>query len=210
MRQADSAVAALDLRYCTEWRSWLWTEPVLWALGDIARFRDKRVLELGCRFGKMSCYFASLGAFVDGVDVLESYLKLAREEAEKWGLSDRINFFTYNGNLRELAGGYDFVFTKSTLVIMGDIGKSAADIATLLKPSGEYLAVENSSGGPLLKLARRFIHRNWKGYDQFKGLDDTNIPKLAEAFQQIECRKFYDVVVAIRAKWPKGHAELSS
>src|SRR5579864_4438430 len=72
-----------DLRYCTEWRRWLWTQPVRWVLGDVGRFHNKRVLEIGCRFGKMSCYFARLGAFVDGVDIYDSHIKLARMEAEK-------------------------------------------------------------------------------------------------------------------------------
>lgn len=196
-------VATLDLRYCTEWRRWLWTEPIRWVLGDIARFRDKRVLDIGCRFGKMSCYFASLGAFVDGVDVFETYLDVARSEASRWGLSRFVNFFTYSGKLAELAGGYDFVFTKSTLVIMGDVSAHAAEISSLLKPNGEYLAVENLSGSPLVALARKHVLSHWQAYDKFHGLDESSIEKIGEVFCTLDYRKSFGLVVGIRAKWPK-------
>jgi hypothetical protein len=40
------------LRYCVGWRPYLWLRPLEYALGDPARFAGKRVLDLGCRFGR--------------------------------------------------------------------------------------------------------------------------------------------------------------
>ncbi|MCU1332658.1 MAG: 3-demethylubiquinone-9 3-methyltransferase [Candidatus Angelobacter sp.] len=180
-------------------------KPTAWALGDLDRFRGKRVLELGCRFGKMSCFFATCGAFVDGVDLQEPCIEIARREADKWRLSDQINFSTYSGNLNQLVGGYDFVFSKSVIVLMHDFGEVGRNIGGLLKPTGEYLGVENLAGGYALALTRKYIHRNWRGYHQrFTGMDNSTISELTAPFQEAEFRTFYGLVVAIRAKSPKA------
>jgi 2-polyprenyl-3-methyl-5-hydroxy-6-metoxy-1,4-benzoquinol methylase len=82
MNIARTALGSPELGYCVEGRPWLWTRPVTWAIGDRQRFQGKRVLEHGCRYGKMSCYFASsLGALVNGVDVQDRYLEQARSVA---------------------------------------------------------------------------------------------------------------------------------
>ena len=80
------------------------------------------MLDLGCRYGRMSCYFASLGAVVDGVDIAEESLQKARQLAGDLGLAEKINFWRYSGDVQELPQGkYDFIFTKSVLVVMGKL-----------------------------------------------------------------------------------------
>lgn len=199
----SNPIIAPDLRYCVEWRRWLWTKPVAWVIGDPSRFSGKRVLDLGCRYGKMSCYFASLGAQVHGVDVKQECLPLARQEATRWGVESRVRFSSYTGDMSELPQGeYDFVFSKSVLVVMGSLEVALGNISRLLRSDGEYLAVENLRGGRLLTAARRhWVHRRWQDFNrQFDGLDRTSVDKFAEYFDQVSFKTFLHLIVAIRAE----------
>jgi SAM-dependent methyltransferase len=202
--------SALDLRECIEWRSWLWTKPVAWVLDDRSRFRGKRLLDLGCRYGRMTCYFASLGALVDGVDIAEGSLQKARELAGELGLAKQVNFWRYSGNALELPHGeYDFVFTKSVLVVMGTLENSLQGIAQALKPDGEYLAVENLAGGSLLAFLReKIVHRRWRTFDKtFRGMNGITISKFASNFQIVSHRRYWGLVIAIRALRPRRTLE---
>jgi SAM-dependent methyltransferase len=194
---------ALKLRDCIEWRPWLWTKPVDWALDDRSRFRGKRVLDLGCRYGRMTCYFAALGAVVDGVDIQENSLQKARELADELGLAKQVNFWRYSGNALDLPQGqYDFIFTKSVLVVMGSLENSLQGIAQSLKPDGEYLAIENLAGGSLLALLReKILHRRWRNFDEtFRGLNETALSKFASRFESVSHRRYWGLVIAIRAQ----------
>jgi len=196
-------MATVDLRECVEWRRWLWTRPIKWVLGNPARFASRRVLEIGCRYGKMSCYFASLGATVDAVDISERSIKVARQQAESWGLAERINFQRYSGDVLDLpANTYDFVFSKSVLVVMGPIEKSLLGIARSLKSGGEYLAVENAKAGRLVNFVRgNLVHRRWTEYQHiFAGLDEEALVKFPKFFTDVSSRSFWGLVVAIRAR----------
>jgi 2-polyprenyl-3-methyl-5-hydroxy-6-metoxy-1,4-benzoquinol methylase len=117
---------ALSLRYSVEWRPYLWLRPLEYALGDPMRFDGKRILDLGCRYGKMACWFAAQGAIVDGVDVSREAIALAKVEQSKWRIGDHVlSFRVFDGNLAKLPlGEYDFVFTKSVLTILGDPDRS--------------------------------------------------------------------------------------
>jgi SAM-dependent methyltransferase len=212
MNVARTAVAGPELRYCIEWRRWLWTRPVDWAIGDRRRFQGKRVLDLGCRYGKMSCYFASLGAFVHGVDVDPGYLERARSEAHSWGLTDRVEFSSYSGRLSELPlGQYDFVFSKSVLVVMGNLDEALQGIAALLRPEGEYIAVENADGGPLIGLLRRYwVHRGWHFSNGFSGLDRGAVARFSNNFEEVSCRTFSHVVLTVRARKPRPRVSRSA
>jgi ubiquinone/menaquinone biosynthesis C-methylase UbiE len=195
---------ALSLDDCIAWRTWLWERPVAFVLGDRERLRGKRILDLGCGQGRMTCFFASAGAQADGVDMASEKLAAARAEARRLGLADRANFRTCQPDLSDLpAGEYDFVFTKSVLVMMGELATSLARIARLLKPSGEYLAVENCAAGPLLALYRRFLRR--KGahfYQGFAGIDRQSLAQFRAHFAHVEHRTFCSLVAAIRAARP--------
>jgi 2-polyprenyl-3-methyl-5-hydroxy-6-metoxy-1,4-benzoquinol methylase len=94
--------------------------PLEYALGDPARFAGRRVLDLGCRYGKMACWFAAQGAIVDGVDLSKEAIALANAEQSKWRIAnDVLSFRAFDGNLAKLPfGEYDFVFTKSVLTVL--------------------------------------------------------------------------------------------
>lgn len=75
-----------------------------------ASWQGRRVLELGCGHGLYSIEFARLGASVVAVDFSGPMLALARQNAAKAGVADRITFV--QADIREVTerGPFDLVF----------------------------------------------------------------------------------------------------
>jgi len=72
-------------------------EPHIPAFANFGRWVDKDVLEIGCGIGTDTINFARAGARVTAVDLSTESLKLARQRADVFDLSDRIQFFEGNG-----------------------------------------------------------------------------------------------------------------
>ena len=89
-------------------------EPHIPVFAEFDRWKDKKVLEIGCGIGTDTISFARAGAQVTAVDVSDKSLEIARQRAEVFGLSDRIRF--YSGNAEELSTfvpveKYDLVYS---------------------------------------------------------------------------------------------------
>jgi 2-polyprenyl-3-methyl-5-hydroxy-6-metoxy-1,4-benzoquinol methylase len=89
-------------------------EPHIRAFADFERWRDKRVLEIGCGIGTDTINFARHGAWVTAVELSPESLEIARQRATVFGVQDRIRF--YEGNAEELSKfvpvePYDLVYS---------------------------------------------------------------------------------------------------
>lgn len=78
------------------------------------RFRNKKVLEIGCGIGTDTINFARHGASVTAIDLSEKSLALARQRARVYGLEDRICF--HLGSAEELSAivpiePYDLIYS---------------------------------------------------------------------------------------------------
>ena len=71
-------------------------EPHIPSFADFARWKGKRVLEIGCGIGTDTINFARAGAKVTAVDLSPKSLEIARARADVFGLSDRIRFYCAN------------------------------------------------------------------------------------------------------------------
>jgi len=79
-----------------------------------ARWRGKKVLEIGCGIGTDTINFARAGAQVTTVDLSEKSMELARKRAAVFGLEDRIRFCA--GNAEQLSAfvppePYDLIYS---------------------------------------------------------------------------------------------------
>jgi ubiquinone/menaquinone biosynthesis C-methylase UbiE len=63
------------------------------AFADFPRWREKRVLEIGCGIGTDTINFARAGARVTAVDLSPKSLEIARARAQNFGLSECIRFY---------------------------------------------------------------------------------------------------------------------
>jgi SAM-dependent methyltransferase len=195
--------ALARLPYFVEWRPCLWVPAVRWLIGDPARFKDKKVLEVGCRSGRMSCLFGMLGAQVLGVDLPGVSLEPARQEAALAGVSNRVRFLNHGADMGTLLDDeFDFVFTKSALVMIPELAEFLAAIAPMMRADGELLAAENLAGGRLLQFVRRVIaDRRRAGFlNRFHGVNATFLATLGRMFEVVGQRRFYGLVTALRAR----------
>ena len=79
-----------------------------------AAAKPRRILELGCALGYTANWlaFGAPDAFVDTVDMDPEHVRLAQENASKYGHGDRIRVHTgrFDEVLATLAPGYDMAF----------------------------------------------------------------------------------------------------
>jgi 2-polyprenyl-3-methyl-5-hydroxy-6-metoxy-1,4-benzoquinol methylase len=225
MNQNDAAAMhahrtgeTLDLDYFVEWHTWLWKPAVRFVLGDLRRFAGRTVLELGCRDGKMASLFALLGANVTGLELPGQSLRAAELEARKWNVENRVQLRHYSGDLSVLPENeYDFVFSKSVLVVVPHLGGFAKSIAGILRPGGSLLAVENLHRGTALRRIRvqaaqllstgRFQKDPYAG---FRGVTPAFLKTLGHSFDVVGYRESFRLVAAIEARKREGRLNVPS
>jgi 2-polyprenyl-3-methyl-5-hydroxy-6-metoxy-1,4-benzoquinol methylase len=89
-------------------------EPHIPRFADFARWRGKKVLEIGCGIGTDTVNFARHGAMVTAVDLSPQSIELARTRVEVYGLQDQVRF--YSGSAEELTSfvpvdAYDLIYS---------------------------------------------------------------------------------------------------
>lgn len=91
VRHSPAPVGTSEYFDQVEARKYL-VEPHIPGFADFDRWAGKDVLEIGCGIGTDTMNFARAGASVTAVDLSDASLALARQRAEIYGLSNRINF----------------------------------------------------------------------------------------------------------------------
>jgi protein-L-isoaspartate O-methyltransferase len=156
----------------------------------------------------MSCLFGLLAAHVTAVELPGRSLELARAEIKKWHLQDLVSPRYYDGDLRQIGGAeFDFIFSKSVLVIVPNLLRFSVDLAALLRPDGRLLAAENMQRGTSLRKLREHVLRvltagraGKNDYSGFHGVTPAFIGTLGQAFEVIRYQESYGLVAAIEAK----------
>lgn len=195
-----------ELEYFAEWGGRGWVSLLRAAVEDFlgANLQGQRVLEIGSRYGKMSCLFALLGAEVVGVDVSKEATIMAETEARKWDVSGSTQFIHYDGNLEALAiGDFSIVFTKSVLVVMPDLDETMRSINYKLSPNGRFVFLENGRGREWMHMLRRFRHRHWT-YESANYFTNHDIETISRYFSVETVKKnFFPPIYLIAGYKPK-------
>jgi SAM-dependent methyltransferase len=146
----------------------------------------------------MSCLFGLLGAEVTGVELPNVSLTMARKEVERWNLVDRVTLVNYSGNPADIPGHeYDFIFTKSVLVVIPYLESFVREVSKKMKSGGEFIAAENLKGGHMLRLIRYLLHPKWQ---RQYGVDSHFIDVFNRVFKDVQVRRYWGLVAAIRAQ----------
>lgn len=148
----------------------------------------------------MACYFASIGARVTAADNVGGCLEETAETAARFALP--VHCLHFSGDYNDLPSGFDFVFTKSALVMTGQAETRASQIPRLLRPGGEYIGIENLQGGALAQKIRHHYHHDPTWSSRFSPITADVISTLREGFTNLEMRHFFGPVVALRATTP--------
>jgi len=114
-------------------------EPHIPAFAEFARWRGKRVLEVGCGIGTDSVSFARAGAAVTAVDLSGESLRIAARRAEVMGVADRITFV--QANAEELTSAvsdepFDLVYSFGVAHHTPRPERALAEMRSLTAPGG--------------------------------------------------------------------------
>ncbi len=114
-------------------------EPHIPGFADFARWKGKRVLEVGCGIGTDSINFARAGAVLTAVDLSGESLRIAEQRATVMGVEDRIEFV--EANAEELTSAvptaqYDLIYSFGVIHHTPRPERALAEMRTLAAPGG--------------------------------------------------------------------------
>jgi 2-polyprenyl-3-methyl-5-hydroxy-6-metoxy-1,4-benzoquinol methylase len=112
--------------------------------------RPCRTIDLGCGAGNYAIYLAGLGFDVTGIDSAPTAIKIARENAQKTGVSCTFIAADLLGDLHEVSGTFDFAYDWELLhhIFPEDRGTYVKNVYSLLNPGALYLSVCFSEKDP--------------------------------------------------------------
>jgi 2-polyprenyl-3-methyl-5-hydroxy-6-metoxy-1,4-benzoquinol methylase len=114
-------------------------EPHIPAFAEFARWRGRRVLEVGCGIGTDSINFARAGAQLTAVDLSRESIRIARQRAEVMGVSNRIDFRQANAeDLTSVVddGPYDLIYSFGVIHHTPHPEAALAQMRALAAPGG--------------------------------------------------------------------------
>lgn len=123
---------------------------------EFERWKDKRVLEVGCGLGTATVSFALAGAEVTAVDMSTESLALARQNAETRGVADRVTFV--EADAEELTKyvepePYDLVYSFGVIHHTPYPERAICEMRRFLEPGGELkLMVYNRWSAKVMRI----------------------------------------------------------
>ncbi len=126
----------------------------------------RRVLDIGTGSGLLAIRLAKAHPdwHITGIDISENMLKIARENAARGGLTDRIDFWEYTAEALPFEDNYfGMVVSNASLHLWTDPVKVFKEIARVTARRGYYLIWDNlrlSAFNPLLNLIGRGMGMN--------------------------------------------------
>jgi ubiquinone/menaquinone biosynthesis C-methylase UbiE len=114
-------------------------EPHIPAFADFARWRDRRVLEIGCGIGTDAVNFVRAGAEYTGVELSQASLDLARRRFEVFGLQGSF----VHANAEHLsehvrAASFDLVYSFGVIHHTPDPDAVLREARKVVRPDGEF------------------------------------------------------------------------
>lgn len=145
-------------------------EPHIQRFAQFSRWKDKKVLEIGCGIGTDTMNFARSGAKVTAVELSGKSLEIARRRAEVFGLENRIDF--YPGDAEKLSQfvpqePYDLIYSFGVIQHTPHPERVLEQIRYYAKPGGEIkIMVYNHRSYKVLWIILKYGKgRFWKTRD---------------------------------------------
>ncbi len=160
-----------------------------WLFGRVGR--GKKFLDYCCGTGEFSISLARNGANVTGIDISDVSIKIAKENATKYGLRDKIDFLVMDAEKLEFNDN-----TFDTIVCGGvlhhlDIEKAYSELARVLSPNGEIICGEPLAYNPIFQLYRKLTPHLRTEWEAGHILNKKSINLSKHYFNKIELRMFH-------------------
>ncbi|KTG08320.1 SAM-dependent methyltransferase [Haloprofundus marisrubri] len=125
-----------------------WLSSIPDVHGRLSDESPARVADIGCGHGWSSIGIAQAypNAHVDGYDLDEASIEAAKENAEAYGLTDRVNFEVRDASDSELAGRYDLVTAFECVHDMADPVGALATMRRLANGTGAVIVMDERVG----------------------------------------------------------------
>jgi len=139
-------------------------EPHIPDFAGFNKYKDKKVLEVGCGIGTDAQEFAKNGCIYKGIDLTEKSIDICKNRFQLFNLDGVFE----TGNIEEYCDGeYDLIYSFGVLHHTPDIDKALINIYNMLKPGGEFKCM-------------LYAKNSWKYFKILDGLDQyeaqNNVP----------------------------------
>jgi 2-polyprenyl-3-methyl-5-hydroxy-6-metoxy-1,4-benzoquinol methylase len=139
-------------------------EPHIPEFAEFNKYKDKKVLEIGCGIGTDAQEFAKNGAIYKGIDLTENSIDICKNRFRLFNLNGIFEI----GNIEEYCNGeYDLIYSFGVLHHIPDITKALSNIYNMLKSGGEFKCM-------------LYARNSWKYFKILDGLDQyeaqNNVP----------------------------------
>lgn len=163
---------------------------------DYLRHRcvGKRVLDYCCGDGEFALLLARAGADVYGIDISPVSIENARAAAEREGLGGAAKFEVMDAEATSFSPGYfDYVHVDGVLHHL-ELDKAFAELARILKPSGQVICREALKHNLLFRLYRKLTPHLRTAWEVDHILGKEEIGRAKEHFQEVRVLRFFHLL----------------
>lgn len=143
----------------------------------IGNLKDKKILDVGCGFGRESILFAKKGAVVTGIDISDKTIKVAQRSAKKQGVT--VDFKVLKVEDLNCTNKFDVVYCRATLHHFYDVQEVIRILQNCLNDNGIIIAQEPKAENPIAIIGRKFFNPSTETEHPF------NTGELKEMFTDI-------------------------
>lgn len=178
---------------------------------DMVRYpAGARILDVGCGSGNYSILLAERGYRVEGIDISEEMLRIAREKAAEKGLD--IRFAKEDVYALPYAdASFDGIFSMAAFEFIHEEEKAMAEMMRVLKPGGDLIIGTihgDSRWGELYKSPEVQAQTVFK-YAKFKSMEEMAALWPAQLDAKRECL-FVPPDAPVEDLTPEGEAKYAS
>ena len=157
----------------------------------LERCRGKRVLDFCCGAGATAIWLAESGAEAYGIDISRVSIERGREEAERRGVGRKVKLIVGDAENTGFEDGFFDCINASGVLHHLDLDRAYAELARILKPDGEIVAVEALRHNILIRAYRRMTPRLRTAWETDHILGKSEIERAKKYFHRVRVDRFF-------------------
>lgn len=155
------------------------------------RAPGKVALDYCCGLGEQSRMIAGLGATVYGIDISADEIATAERRADEAGLGERTHFQVMDAeNMSFDDDTFDIIVCTGVLHHL-DLDHAYPELARVLKPGGEIIAVEALGYNPFIQLYRRMTPHLRTAWETDHILTQAQVRQALQHFESAHVTYFH-------------------